>query len=774
MALTRSDPPYRWAAAAAIVVLAVYVATLAPTVTFWDAGELIASARILGIPHPPGTPVYVMLAHVWGLLLPVGDYAWRLNLLSAVCGAIAAGCWFLVAHGLFRRTDPDGAPSLALAAGWAAALLAAFNFTTWQNAVEAEVYAVALLTIALAAWTAVRWCAVRATPRGNRLLLVLLFLGAISIGNHLLALLVGPALVALLAVESFTRPLDDPAARAAERGRLAVVAATWLLLIAVGLGSTTLTLATGLLALGAGVVAITRRQGAFAAIALCLVVLGISPYLFLLLRAGQAPFINEADPRTLDALLAVIRRAQYPIRTPLDDPTVFHGPGNPGRTLAILGYQLANYAQYFDWQWARTLADGAITAWPRLVVTLGAVWLGLRGLGRQWRTDRSGWAFTLAFFGVTGLGLVLYMNFKPGPSIGWDRWSELADHEVRERDYFFVASFVGWAVLMAIGLADVIAQARRRWPAQRWTTALLGLAVIPLVLNIGDASRRHGPDATLARDFARALLESVPPGGILFTWGDNDTFPLWHAQAVDGIRPDVTIVCLALAETPWYQRQLRDHVPSPPDRNAMAPVWRDVAVPTWTGPMHRLDDAGIEAFQPQLTDQDYELPLGNGAALQIPRGTPLYAKDMLLLAVVRENAGHRPIAWAASTIQKLYGAPVVQQGLAYVLPIDDQALQDVDRSGVLGPGTSPIDVGVTTRLMDETWQFGRLWEEDLSGLEPNVAAMARTVSLPYTRLGVALLERGDTLGAIRRLEAASHLAPGQPGLDDFIRSLRSP
>src|SRR5690606_31182464 len=125
--------------------------------------------------------------------------------------------------------------------------------------------------------------------------------------------------------------------------------------------------------------------------------------------------------------------------------------------------------------WARTLADGAITAWPRLLVTLGAVWLGLRGLGRQWRTDRSGWAFTLAFFGVTGLGLVLYMNFKPGPSIGWDRWSELADHEVRERDYFFVASFVGWAVLMAIGLADVIAQARRRWPAQRWTTALLGL-----------------------------------------------------------------------------------------------------------------------------------------------------------------------------------------------------------------------------------------------------------------------------------------------------------
>src|SRR5690606_10272669 len=96
------------------------------------------------------------------------------------------------------------------------------------------------------------------------------------------------------------------------------------------------------------------------------VAVGLSPYLFLLLRARQGPFINEADPATWDALLAVIRRAQYPVRTPLDDPTVLHGPGNPGRSITILGYQLANYAQYFDWQWARTLGDKAFTAIPRL------------------------------------------------------------------------------------------------------------------------------------------------------------------------------------------------------------------------------------------------------------------------------------------------------------------------------------------------------------------------------------------------------------------------
>ncbi|HRP09247.1 MAG TPA: DUF2723 domain-containing protein, partial [Gemmatimonadales bacterium] len=82
-------PPYGMAALAALAVLAGFVATLAPTVTFWDAGELIASAKILGIPHPPGTPLWVLVGHVWGLVIPFGDYAWRLNLLSAVCGAIA-------------------------------------------------------------------------------------------------------------------------------------------------------------------------------------------------------------------------------------------------------------------------------------------------------------------------------------------------------------------------------------------------------------------------------------------------------------------------------------------------------------------------------------------------------------------------------------------------------------------------------------------------------------------------------------------------------------
>jgi len=80
-------PPYRAAVAVTLAVLAGYVMTLAPSVTFWDAGEFIAATRVLGIPHPPGTPLFVLIAHVWAMLVPIGEYAARTNLLSALFSA---------------------------------------------------------------------------------------------------------------------------------------------------------------------------------------------------------------------------------------------------------------------------------------------------------------------------------------------------------------------------------------------------------------------------------------------------------------------------------------------------------------------------------------------------------------------------------------------------------------------------------------------------------------------------------------------------------------
>src|SRR5919107_5737305 len=123
--------PYGAAAAVAGVVLAVFVLTLAPTVTFWDAGEFIAAAKTLGIPHPPGTPLFVMIAHVWALLFPFGEYAFRTNFLSALLSASAAGCFFLVVHESIRAftadLDEQTGRILRLGGGAAAALLGAFT-----------------------------------------------------------------------------------------------------------------------------------------------------------------------------------------------------------------------------------------------------------------------------------------------------------------------------------------------------------------------------------------------------------------------------------------------------------------------------------------------------------------------------------------------------------------------------------------------------------------------------------------------------------------------
>ncbi len=777
--MSPSRPPYGAAGFASAVVFAVYLATLAPTVTFWDAGEFIAAAKGLGIPHPPGTPLFVLLAHVWALVVPIGEYAWRTNLLSAVCGSVAAGCWFLVAHTAASRhaatLDAASRRTVAYGAGAAAASFTAFGFTAWQNAVETEVYAVATLTIALVVWLTLRWRESRDSAHGARLLLLALYLGGISIGNHLLALLAGPAIVACLVAEAWTRPLGDSRAMRGEWARIGVVTAVWMLLIALGLGSSTLTILTGTMTLGAVVWALRQREAGFAATSLLIALVGVTPYLFLFLRAQQAPFLNEADPSTWDALLSVIRRDQYPPRTPFDDPTVpsFTNP-NPGRTLELLGYQLFNYVQYFDWQWGRGLASSIMASPARLAVTLVMASLGLRGAMAQRRHDRSGFALMATLFLVTGLGLVVYMNFKPGPSIGWERWPTAAQHEVRERDYFFIASFLAWGVWAAIGLGEVVRTLMERCQG-RWRTAsalLFGTALLPIAFNAPAASRRHGADVTLARDFAVALLQSVPPGGILFTYGDNDTFPLWYAQEVAGVRRDVTVVCLSLAETPWYMKQLRVHVADTLDRAHLAAVWRDVPAPTFAGPIHPLDDATIDSFRAIRIDQPVRMDLPDGNVIELPRGTEVYGKDLMVLQILKQNAGLRPVSWAITATQRLYGLGphLVQQGLAVTLSATPVPADRLVGGEASGPDGAAFDLETTRRLIGETWSFGPLLERGVAKLDPNVQAMAATLALPFAQTALGLLARGDSAGAIAHLQRATTVAD-QPQLEVLLRQL---
>ena len=765
-------PPYRAALVVMALVLAVYVLTLAPTVTFWDAGEFIAAAKTLGIPHPPGTPLFVMIAHVWALLIPAGEFALRTNLLSAVLSAAAAALFFLVAHATVRRFTPDlegpTARRLSLVGSAVAAMLGAFSFTNWQNSNETEVYTVATFTIAAMAWLAHLWRRKRGTARAPRLLLLIVYLAGISIGNHLLALLAGPAIVMFMVATLRSDPAVSPAQRREEWGQTAVLAGVWALLIGLGLGSTGIIVLGGLCFAAAAVYATYGRAGAFAALTLFIACIGVTPYLYLYIRSAQNPPINEAAPATFDALLAVIRRAQYPPRTPLDDPTVPHGPDNPGRTIGLMAIQSADYFVYFTWQWAKSVGF-----WVRLAVSLLFLGLGLRGSYVQRRVDRPAWWLLFMLFMVTGLGLVVYMNFRPG----FDRWfnyyPQAASHEVRERDYFFVVSFIVWGIWAGMGVSLLAGTLLRQAAAiRRLAPAAFLLAAIPLGLNWSAASRRHGPDARLAADFAYDLLNTAPPYGILFTYGDNDTFPLWWAQEVEGIRQDVTVVCLALANTDWYMRQLRDNPVRQVNLSALPSIWRDSpgTAPTWK--LHSMSDSAIAtAMRGYPVSQTQQLKLGP-LTRTLEAGSYLLPNEILSLSVVQQNVGRRPIVWGITAGRDFAGLAdyVVQQGLGFRLQTSrpDTTSSALDFRRLAG---APLDIPTTERLVWETYRYAGLLVGDVDALESTSASIASTLSFPFVQLAYTYSARGEETKLHRALEYALKLSPN-PALRAALLELR--
>ena len=164
--------------------------------------------------------------------------------------------------------------------------------------------------------------------------------------------------------------------------------------------------------------------------------------------------------------------------------------------------------------------------------------LGLLGLWFQAKRDqRNAWVITLLFL-FTGLAIVVYTNHKP--------------FEPRERDYAFVGSFYVFAIWVGLGvvaLYELLAKYRSTSLALGVTVLTLGVPTLMVAENWDDHDRSN---RYTARDIAKMYLDSCEPNAILFTNGDNDTFPLWYVQEVEGYRTDVRIVNLSLLNTDWY------------------------------------------------------------------------------------------------------------------------------------------------------------------------------------------------------------------------------
>ncbi|MFQ5702781.1 MAG: DUF2723 domain-containing protein [Gemmatimonadales bacterium] len=760
------------------VVLAGYVWTLAPTVTLWDAGEFIATSKILGIPHPPGTPLFTMMANVWGRVVAIGGFAYRTNLMTATFSAGGAALFFLLllrtlrgrTHGLL------GDRTFALGGAAAAAIISAFVFTVWQNSNETEVYVVATFSIGATALLAWLWRENRGRPRAAQFLLLAVYLQAISLGSHLLALLVGPALIVFVAHVLKTEPLEFEQDRRVEWAQWAMLNGAWLLMLGTGLGNSGILLFGGLAFLGAAGYATKLGGVRFAAMILGVVLLGATVYGFLYIRAQHGPFINEADPATWESLKAVIARKQYPPRSPFDNPIFPSGPDNPGRSLTLIMLQIQNYLQYFDWQWANGLAptdpvfarntplvDIPFLKWipARIPFTLFFVTLGIYGARILKERDRSVFWLLITLFAVTGPGLMGYMNFKPGYSLGWNVFPGADMHEVRERDYFFTVSFQVWGMLAGIGLAGIYRSMRDRLARHGVNSTLASsvflIALLPFGLNFKAASRKHGPEAEFARDFAYDLLQSAEPYGIIFTLGDNDTFPLWYAQEVEKIRQDVSVVNLSLGNTAWYIRQLRDNPVRPFDRE-QAPWFAGAAPDSAPPPLHSMSDAQIATLRASLLSSPVHFREGR-IDQTYQANTPLYVKDVLILRLVQENWRRRPIYFSLTVGDDSWlqlGQYLTQEGL--LLKLNIQSPPDTTR---LGPGILrvPVDVPRTDSLVWKVYRYADLFTVDSLELDPWNRNIATNLSFAFYSLTKAYVARGDGARGLENFQRAFHLSP---------------
>jgi transmembrane protein TMEM260 (protein O-mannosyltransferase) len=810
MALPTDDrPPYGLAVLAFFTVLAGYVVSLAPTVTFWDAGEFIASSHIYGIPHPPGTPVFVTLGRVWDMLIPGLTTAVKTNLMSATFSAGCAAFFFLFMHEALRRGSEDldeGTARLFRVGGaFSATLIAAFLFTVWQNSNETEVYQVAMFSIGLIAWLSWLWRRDRGGVNGSHVLLLTVYVLGVTLGNHLMALLCGPAVFAFMFHVLWSDPSKAPAERNMQWAEFAVAGALWVTLVGVGVGSKFIVVAGLALYLVAAAWCIMAGSWLFAIMALLVAAVGASTYLILYIRAGLHPFISEADPSTLDNLWAVIRREQYPPRSPLDDPTVPSGPDNPGRTLQILFLQVMNYLQYFNWQFAAALQKGdPVLGVLRMPFTVIFGILGMLGLREHHRWDRSSFWFIAGLFLTTSVGLILYLNFKPGFSIGYGWFPDRELHEVRERDYFYTVSYYAWGLWAGLGLAVVYRALRERLASGPAIAAspVLAVAMLPFALNFAAAGRHHLVTATLPRDFAYDMLIGVEPYGLLFTNGDNDTFPLWYLQEVEGVRQDVMVVNLSLINTDWYIRQLRDNPARPyrPDSNALRLFGPRAGPPPscsaaqlqqvneWARAAHRrppdlafgrpmclhtLNDDAIANMQPQLIPNDLNFRAGN-IQHRYQAGTPMYVKDIMVLRLIQENLGRRPIYFALTAggaNRMALDRYMVQQGLAFKLTPDTVTFDSnvVDGRSIWGTSVG-FDIARTQTLVGSVYRYARLFQVDSLELEPTDDNIAGNLSIVYTGLGLALRDRGRLQDMVEAFRKADHLSPN-PQLREFLRSI---
>ncbi|MCS7162932.1 MAG: DUF2723 domain-containing protein [Bacteroidia bacterium] len=661
------------------VALLTYGLTVAPTASFWDCGEFIATANELEVPHPPGAPLYLVLARLFALLAPSSDkVAYFVNWLSVLAGAFTALLASWITMHFVRKSVAEETSLRVGFSGLLAGLTATFADSVWFNTVEAEVYAPSALFTTLVIWLMCVWEDTPSLRRQNQLLILIAFIFGLSIGVHLLNLLTLPGLALMYYFRKTDKPNWKGALLAFTIGGAILgflqygviqytVSLAWPLeewLVGVYYPAEKKTTGIGL-PFGSGlavfiVILFTllallvryahQKQSpvlSTAALSLLFIYLGYSTYAVIFLRSQVKPPINENDPSTVPNFLSYLRREQYgevpilwgplynadPIsyeprgkiylKYPGTDRYTYEGqrlryaydprdyrffprmwspahyrdngpfsyinyvknrgfdPNSPfddkptglENLRFFFDYQLYHmYIRYFLMNFVGRESEEQDSRWEsglefRRLRHLPAhrkkdaskahyyglpLLLGLLGMSWHYQRRRSHFWVLLTLFLFTGVAIIIYLNQYP--------------NQPRERDYSYAGSFIMFALWVGMSAAAV-AEKLEKWLG-RYSEVVAGLPLlgVPLLMAVKNWRSHSRAGNYVPPDSAYNFLMSCPPNAILFTNGDNDTFPLWYLQEVEGIRTDVRIVNLSLLNTDWYISQLKyqTHNGAPP------------------------------------------------------------------------------------------------------------------------------------------------------------------------------------------------------------------
>jgi tetratricopeptide (TPR) repeat protein len=562
-----------------IIMLFVYLMTAAPTISFWDCGEFVTCSYIMGIPHPPGSPLLSIIGRVMALIPfydfrgeGFGEIAYRVTLLNVILGAFTVMLSYLVLVKLIHKFRPYrdnlADEAVVMFSSAVAAFLIGFSDEFWTNAVEIETYMPSIFLSVIAVWLTLLWDARKDDPKAVRYLFLVAYILGLGNGIHLTVLLVAPTVAGLV---YFAKP-------------------EWFNNLKLWIYAGVFGIAGAIIKFFGGLEIMYFSMAVFAFVApyilykmylkrqelwkltligliLCssLYIIGYSVYPTIAVRAGKSPSINEGNPDNWERYKLYMSRDQYSADL----------LGGMFTRTADSNYQFGfMYLRYLIQQfpkWGPSMKltfENNKTADTRVenpliqedvylaVLLLSLLIYGLYTHGREdWRRMLP----LLVFFFASSIGLVLYLN--------------MANPQVRERPYFFLGSYYMIMYWIGFGIYGVIIDTLD-WLREKGRAGLVTPVTVVLFVIFGTIppvsvlSNHIDPDFTnyevhdrtgdwVPIDYGYNILVSCEPNAILFTNGDNDTFPLWYLQEVEGFRRDVRVVNLSLLNTDWYNLQMK-------------------------------------------------------------------------------------------------------------------------------------------------------------------------------------------------------------------------